>query len=94
MFREFSNPVGIAAGFDKHGEAVLGLQDIGFGFVEVRKYFSFLSLNFWKPICNLYFLRLENIPCYTLDITSCVSSIIICESSSSILLAAKGSLVK
>ena len=39
MFREFSNPVGIAAGFDKHGEAVLGLQDIGFGFVEVRKYF-------------------------------------------------------
>jgi len=33
--REFSNPVGIAAGFDKHGEAVLGLQDIGFGFVEV-----------------------------------------------------------
>ena len=41
MFREFSNPVGIAAGFDKHGEAVLGLQDIGFGFVEVRKYFFF-----------------------------------------------------
>eukprot|EP00088_Acartia_fossae_P049940 TRINITY_DN5548_c0_g1_i4.p1 TRINITY_DN5548_c0_g1~~TRINITY_DN5548_c0_g1_i4.p1 ORF type:complete len:399 (-),score=77.83 TRINITY_DN5548_c0_g1_i4:246-1442(-) len=33
--REFSNPVGLAAGFDKHGEAVLGLQDIGFGFVEV-----------------------------------------------------------
>jgi len=33
--REFLNPVGIAAGFDKHGEAVLGLQDIGFGFVEV-----------------------------------------------------------
>lgn len=33
--REFSNPVGIAAGFDKHGEAVLGLQDIGFGFVEI-----------------------------------------------------------
>ena len=43
MFREFSNPVGIAAGFDKHGEAVLGLQDIGFGFVEVRKYFFFIK---------------------------------------------------
>jgi len=33
--KEFSNPVGVAAGFDKHGEAVLGLQDIGFGFVEI-----------------------------------------------------------
>nr|XP_023012028.1 dihydroorotate dehydrogenase (quinone), mitochondrial [Leptinotarsa decemlineata] len=33
--RQFSNPVGIAAGFDKDGEAVLGLQDIGFGFVEI-----------------------------------------------------------
>lgn len=32
---EFSNPVGIAAGYDKHGEAVMGLYDIGFGFVEV-----------------------------------------------------------
>ena len=27
--------MGIAAGFDKHGEAVQGLVDIGFGFVEV-----------------------------------------------------------
>jgi len=33
--KEFSNPVGLAAGFDKHAEAVLGLQDIGFGFVEI-----------------------------------------------------------
>jgi len=32
---DFPNPVGIAAGFDKHGEAVKGLTDIGFGFVEV-----------------------------------------------------------
>ena len=31
----FKNPIGIAAGFDKHGEAVQGLSDIGFGFVEV-----------------------------------------------------------
>ncbi|XP_053696913.1 dihydroorotate dehydrogenase (quinone), mitochondrial-like [Sabethes cyaneus] len=29
------NPVGIAAGFDKHGEAVCGLHLLGFGFVEV-----------------------------------------------------------
>ena len=32
---QFRNPVGVAAGFDKHGEAVRGLSDIGFGFVEV-----------------------------------------------------------
>lgn len=30
-----SNPVGIAAGFDKHGEAVNGLHSLGFGFVEI-----------------------------------------------------------
>lgn len=32
---KFPNPVGIAAGFDKHAEAVHGLANIGFGFVEV-----------------------------------------------------------
>ncbi|XP_035782215.1 dihydroorotate dehydrogenase (quinone), mitochondrial-like [Anopheles albimanus] len=31
----FANPIGIAAGFDKHGEAVPGLHRIGFGFVEI-----------------------------------------------------------
>ncbi|CAI9612985.1 unnamed protein product [Staurois parvus] len=31
----FRNPVGLAAGFDKHAEAVDGLFRIGFGFVEV-----------------------------------------------------------
>lgn len=31
----FQNPVGIAAGFDKHGEAIKGLHKIGFGFVEI-----------------------------------------------------------
>lgn len=30
-----SNPVGLAAGFDKNAEAVEGLLDSGFGFVEV-----------------------------------------------------------
>lgn len=30
-----TNPIGIAAGFDKHGEAVCGLHNAGFGFVEV-----------------------------------------------------------
>ncbi|XP_077687470.1 dihydroorotate dehydrogenase (quinone), mitochondrial isoform X2 [Eretmochelys imbricata] len=33
--RRFRNPVGLAAGFDKHGEAVDGLSKLGFGFVEV-----------------------------------------------------------
>ncbi|NWR65245.1 PYRD dehydrogenase, partial [Bucorvus abyssinicus] len=33
--QRFRNPVGLAAGFDKHGEAVDGLYRMGFGFVEV-----------------------------------------------------------
>ncbi|XP_019871041.2 dihydroorotate dehydrogenase (quinone), mitochondrial [Aethina tumida] len=33
--KTFKNPLGIAAGFDKNGEAVLGLRDIGFGFIEI-----------------------------------------------------------
>ncbi|XP_069491603.1 dihydroorotate dehydrogenase (quinone), mitochondrial isoform X2 [Ambystoma mexicanum] len=33
--KKFRNPVGMAAGFDKHGEAVDGLFKVGFGFVEV-----------------------------------------------------------
>ncbi len=32
---KFSNPVGLAAGFDKHGEAYRGLLRLGFGHVEV-----------------------------------------------------------
>ena len=31
----FSNPVGLAAGFDKHGECVDGMSKAGFGFVAV-----------------------------------------------------------
>ncbi|XP_063858182.1 dihydroorotate dehydrogenase (quinone), mitochondrial-like isoform X2 [Scylla paramamosain] len=31
----FRTPIGLAAGFDKHGEAVEGLWKMGFGFVEV-----------------------------------------------------------
>ena len=31
----FENPIGLAAGFDKHAEAMDGLLDLGFGFVEV-----------------------------------------------------------
>ena len=31
----FPNPVGLAAGFDKHGEAIDGALSLGFGFVEI-----------------------------------------------------------
>ncbi|KAM3965015.1 dihydroorotate dehydrogenase 2 [Aphomia sociella] len=30
-----SNPIGIAAGFDKHGDAVTGLRNIGFSIIEI-----------------------------------------------------------
>ena len=33
--REFTNPIGLAAGFDKDAEAMEGLLGMGFGFVEV-----------------------------------------------------------
>ena len=33
--KQFSNPVGLAAGFDKDGVAVDGMLKSGFGFVEV-----------------------------------------------------------
>jgi dihydroorotate dehydrogenase len=33
--RAFANPLGIAAGFDKQGEAMAGLYAMGFGFVEI-----------------------------------------------------------
>ena len=32
---ELANPVGIAAGFDKDAQAIDGLFDLGFGYVEV-----------------------------------------------------------
>lgn len=32
---KFDHPIGLAAGFDKNGEAVPGLFDIGFSFIEV-----------------------------------------------------------
>lgn len=32
---EISNPIRIAAGFDKHGDAVVGLRNLGFSVVEI-----------------------------------------------------------
>ena len=33
--RQLRNPLGLAAGFDKHAEAYQALLDMGFGLVEV-----------------------------------------------------------
>ncbi|CAF0938216.1 unnamed protein product [Adineta ricciae] len=33
--RRFKNPIGLAAGFDKNGEAIDGLTKFGFGFIEI-----------------------------------------------------------
>jgi len=33
--RDFANPLGLAAGFDKHGEAIAASLALGFGFVEI-----------------------------------------------------------
>ncbi|CAF1596711.1 unnamed protein product, partial [Didymodactylos carnosus] len=32
---EFKTPIGLAAGFDKNGEAIEGLSKFGFGFIEI-----------------------------------------------------------
>lgn len=32
---DFPNPVGLAAGLDKNGDAILGLSGLGFGFIEI-----------------------------------------------------------
>jgi dihydroorotate dehydrogenase len=32
---KFPNPIGLAAGFDKDGSAIVGIQNMGFGFVEI-----------------------------------------------------------
>uniref|UniRef100_A0A0K0E7Z5 Dihydroorotate dehydrogenase (quinone), mitochondrial n=1 Tax=Strongyloides stercoralis TaxID=6248 RepID=A0A0K0E7Z5_STRER len=33
--KEFNNPLGVAAGFDKNGEAISGMKKMGWGFVEI-----------------------------------------------------------
>lgn len=35
MGMKFSNPIGLAAGYDKHGDAIGGGLDLGFGFIEI-----------------------------------------------------------
>lgn len=47
--RRLSNPIGIAAGFDKQGEAIDGLHRIGFGFVEIGSVTPLPQLGNPKP---------------------------------------------
>src|SRR5690606_16560978 len=35
MGMEFANPVGLAAGLDKNGDAIDGFAQLGFGFIEI-----------------------------------------------------------
>ncbi|KAL5273655.1 DHODH family protein [Megaselia abdita] len=47
--QKISNPIGIAAGFDKQGEAVEGLERIGFGIVEIGSITPFPQPGNEKP---------------------------------------------
>lgn len=42
---QFRNPIGMAAGFDKQGEAVEALHKIGFSFVEIGKAYAIIVNN-------------------------------------------------
>ena len=42
--KNFRNPIGVAAGFDKHAKAIDALNTMGFGFVEVFFFFFFKSI--------------------------------------------------
>lgn len=47
--QKISNPIGIAAGFDKQGEAVEGLEKIGFGLIEIGSITPFPQTGNDKP---------------------------------------------
>ena len=49
--RTFSNPVGLAAGFDKNGEVVPELLGMGFGFVEIGSVTPLAQPGNPKPRC-------------------------------------------
>lgn len=48
---QFKNPLGMAAGFDKQGEAVEALHAIGFSFVEIGTFYNIFNR-------HLYFILL------------------------------------
>lgn len=54
---QFKNPIGMAAGFDKQGEAVEALHEIGFSFVEIgksllREYRCFCTISLDKIVIS------------------------------------------
>lgn len=53
---QFDNPLGMAAGFDKQGEAIPALQKMGFSFVEIGKNFLYNNKN--NNDCSLAFKKL------------------------------------
>ncbi len=46
---EFENPIGLAAGFDKHGELIDFMAALGFGFVELGSVSNLPSMGNAKP---------------------------------------------
>jgi len=42
---QFKNPIGMAAGFDKQGEAIEGLHNIGFSFIEIGEIYLIIIDN-------------------------------------------------
>lgn len=51
-----TNPIGMAAGFDKQGEAIEGLHKIGFSFVEIGELFFFQFFVSSNSAVNFYFV--------------------------------------
>jgi len=49
--RKFTNPIGMAAGFDKHAEVIEPLLGIGFGFVEIGSVTPLEQFGNPKPRC-------------------------------------------
>jgi dihydroorotate dehydrogenase len=50
--RRFPNPIGLAAGFDKQGEAADALLGLGFGFVELGGVVPLPQAGNPKPRCS------------------------------------------
>jgi dihydroorotate dehydrogenase len=60
--RKFSNPIGVAAGFDKDAEAMDGVLNMGVGFMEVGN--PHLSTLFFVPILKNLKQRPEHLSSY------------------------------
>jgi len=49
---KFTNPVGLAAGFDKNGEFISEMANLGFGFIEVGTVNPFRSPATPNRVCS------------------------------------------